>query len=158
MELLLITTTLTGNIMNFKIIGSDNMTKIEIYNNLENDYDCEYYDSDLLDLFDQYHEKEQGIYFVTGTIGRWDGNYPGACSPHTFDGIYDAVKWTLGQFDYAVITTERGRLYIKGIDHDGNSFLEVRKLNKKGEKKMNELYTETTDLKEYMHKGAGYIL
>ena len=130
------------------------MTKIEIYNNLENEYE----DIDLLDMFDEYHEKAEGTYFVTGTIGRWDGNYPGACSPFTFDGIYDAVKWTIGQFDYSRITTQRGRLFIEGLDHDGKSYLEVRKLNKKGEKKMEQLYSETTDLKEYMHKGAGYVL
>ena len=64
-------------------------------------------------------------WLLTGSIGRWDGNYRGGYIFNTFEGFCECLK----DCDYVEITDNKGHLEIKCSHHDGTNFYEVKRVS-----------------------------
>nr|DAQ41317.1 MAG TPA: hypothetical protein [Caudoviricetes sp.] len=69
-----------------------------------------------------------------GTIGRWNGNFPGGEIGDFDTLLYEFIK----DCDYIHIYDDKGHLYISATHHDGTNSVEVKILTEKGV----ELYDE----------------
>lgn len=64
-------------------------------------------------------------WLLTGSIGRWDGNYRGGYIFNTFEEFCKCLK----DCDYVEITDNKGHLEIKCSHHDGTNFYEVKRVS-----------------------------
>lgn len=64
-------------------------------------------------------------WLLTGSIGRWDGNYRGGYIFNTFEEFCKCLK----DCDYIEITDNKGHLEIKCSHHDGTNFYEVKRVS-----------------------------
>ena len=102
------------------------------------------------DLFNNGYANH--LYVVGGIIGLWDGKRKGY-STKVFNSIYDAIIACNDGFDGYIRVSEKnyGRLYVHINHHDGNNYLEIRELTRKGEE-MHNNYCDVGDILE--RKGA----
>lgn len=70
-------------------------------------------------------------FFVTGTLGRWDGR-PEVYSTKIFYGLSEAIKAAIGSADDYEVYLENGVVYVNGFHHDGTNCFEIHLLSKKG--------------------------
>ena len=64
-------------------------------------------------------------WLLTGSIGRWDGNYRGGYIFNTFEEFCKCLK----DCDYIEITDNKGHLEIKCSHHDGTNFYEIKRVS-----------------------------
>ena len=64
-------------------------------------------------------------WLLTGSIGRWDGNYRGGYIFNTFEEFCECLK----DCDYIEITDNKGHLEVKCSHHDGTNFYEVKRVS-----------------------------
>ena len=64
-------------------------------------------------------------WLLTGSIGRWDGNYRGGYIFNTFEEFCKCLK----DCDYIEITDNKGHLEVKCSHHDGTNFYEVKRVS-----------------------------
>lgn len=71
---------------------------------------------------------EKGTWLVCGTIGRWNGNFPGG-------QIIDSYNELMGLFadcDYYRFYDVNGHLHAKCSHHDGTHYFEIKRISEKG--------------------------
>lgn len=109
-------------------------------------WDCEYIDhlDEATDemIYDAMYELERmywddisyelkhffdkgNAWLVTGSVGRWDGNYRGGYIFNTFEEFCKCLK----DCDYIEITDNKGHLEIECSHHDGTNFYEVKRVS-----------------------------
>lgn len=109
-------------------------------------WDCEYIDhlDEATDdmIYDAMHELERmywddisyelkhffdegNAWLLTGSTGRWDGNYRGGYVFNTFEEFCKCLK----DCDYIEITDNKGHLYVKGSHHDGTNHYEIKRVS-----------------------------
>lgn len=72
------------------------------------------------------HFFEKGnAWLLTGSIGRWDGNYRGGYVFNTFEEFCQCLK----DCDYIEITDNKGHFEVKCSHHDGTNFYEVKRVS-----------------------------
>lgn len=87
-----------------------------------------------------------GNYFITGTLGFWNGNYT-ICGVYSND-LYDAVCRCIGGcYDFKVYETNYG-LEVHNMHHDGTNIFYIRPLSKKGCKKVDMMDYKDVEWKE----------
>ena len=64
-------------------------------------------------------------WLLTGSIGRWDGNYRGGYIFNTFEEFCKCFE----DCDYIEITDDAGHLEVKCSHHDGTNFYEVKRVS-----------------------------
>ena len=64
-------------------------------------------------------------WLLTGSIGRWDGNYRGGYIFNTFEEFCKCLK----DCDYIEITDNKGHFEVKCSHHDGTNFYEVKRVS-----------------------------
>lgn len=64
-------------------------------------------------------------WLLTGSIGRWDGDYRGGYIFNTFEEFCDCLK----DCDYIEITDNKGHFEVKCSHHDGTNFYEVKRVS-----------------------------
>ena len=64
-------------------------------------------------------------WLLTGSIGRWDGNYRGGYIFNTFEEFCKCLE----DCAYVEITDNKGHLEIKCSHHDGTNFYEVKRVS-----------------------------
>lgn len=64
-------------------------------------------------------------WLLTGSIGRWDGNYRGGYIFNTFEEFCECLK----DCDYVEITDNKGHFEVKCSHHDGTNFYEVKRVS-----------------------------
>ena len=102
-------------------IVSDDDVWFEVNERLNADLDYT-----LNELFAYFGDKRV---LFTGTVGRWNGRCPGGKVGEFQDLLYDLLR----DCDEVTFYEERGRLYVKGVHHDGSNTMEVRSLTEAGE-------------------------
>ena len=80
----------------------------------------EIYWDDLRWELERFFDKGDA-WLLTGSIGRWDGNYRGGYIFHTFEEFCKCFR----DCDYVEITDNKGHLEIECSHHDGTNFYEV---------------------------------
>lgn len=71
---------------------------------------------------------KKSCFILTGTCGRWDGNYDGGRFIHNFNDLHSAIS----HLDYLKFYECDGHFYIKGSHHDSDDFYELKRLTNKG--------------------------
>lgn len=71
---------------------------------------------------------KNGHYLLTGTCGRWNGNYDGGKFIETVSDLLTCIQ----HLDYITFTDRDGHLLIDGYHHDGRDHYELKKLTNKG--------------------------
>lgn len=67
-------------------------------------------------------------YIMTGTCGRWDGNY--GCG--TFIKSFNDFQRMIRHLDHIKVTDKNGHLIVEGYHHDGNDRYELKRLTRQG--------------------------
>ena len=66
-------------------------------------------------------------YVVTGSLGLWNGTYPGICE--TFDNLYDALSKCAGDAYDIVVKHEDNAIHFECHHHDGVNIFDVYNLS-----------------------------
>lgn len=100
----------------------DEATDDMIYNEM---YELErmYWDDISYEL--KHFFDKGNAWLLTGSIGRWDGNYRGGYIFNTFEEFCECLK----DCDYIEITDNKGHLEVKCSHHDGTNFYEVKRVS-----------------------------
>ena len=100
----------------------DEATDEMIYNEM---YELErmYWDDISYEL--KHFFDKGNAWLLTGSIGRWDGNYRGGYIFNTFEEFCKCFK----DCDYIEITDNKGHLEVKCSHHDGTNFYEVKRVS-----------------------------
>lgn len=68
---------------------------------------------------------KSNAWLLTGSIGRWDGNYRGGYIFNTFEEFCKCLE----DCAYIEITDNKGHLEVKCSHHDGTNFYEVKRVS-----------------------------
>ena len=100
----------------------DEATDEMIYNEM---YELErmYWDDISYEL--KHFFDKGNAWLLTGSIGRWDGNYRGGYIFNTFEEFCDCLK----DCDYIEIVDNKGHLEVKCSHHDDTNFYEVKRVS-----------------------------
>ena len=100
----------------------DEATDDMIYNEM---YELErmYWDDISYEL--KHFFDKGNAWLLTGSIGRWDGNYRGGYIFNTFEEFCECFK----DCDYIEIVDNKGHFEVKCSHHDGTNFYEVKRVS-----------------------------
>ena len=100
----------------------DEATDEMIYNEM---YELErmYWDDISYEL--KHFFDKGNAWLLTGSIGRWDGNYRGGYIFNTFEEFCECFE----DCAYIEIVDNKGHLEIKCSHHDGTNFYEVKRIS-----------------------------
>ena len=69
------------------------------------------------------------LWLLTGTVERWNGNFPGGFVFKTFDEMLNKVG---KDCDYFKFWDENGHFFLKCSHHDGTNYAEIKRVTPKG--------------------------
>lgn len=100
----------------------DEATDDMIYNEM---YELErmYWDDISYEL--KHFFDKGNAWLLTGSIGRWDGNYRGGYIFNTFEEFCECFQ----DCDYIEIVDNKGHLEVECSHHDGTNFYEVKRVS-----------------------------
>ncbi|MBR4931134.1 MAG: hypothetical protein IKZ00_10095 [Bacteroidaceae bacterium] len=99
---------------------------------------------DFLSAFDQMLDEYDGAgAIMTGTVGRWDGDYPGGCHVKSSADIFPFLK----DCEIIIVSEKDGHLHITASHHDGTNRAEIRMLTSDGAN-WYEMFSEMMTKKE----------
>ena len=100
----------------------DEATDDMIYNEM---YELErmYWDDISYEL--KHFFDKGNAWLLTGSIGRWDGNYRGGYIFNTFEEFCKCFR----DCDYVEITDNKGHFEVRCSHHDGTNFYEVKRVS-----------------------------
>ena len=84
--------------------------------------------NEVKSLFDNYFNFKNSSFFLTGTMGLWDGRHRGGFTFKDFYGMCRAFQ----DCDYIKIYDDKGHLYVNCSHHDGVNSFEIKELTEKG--------------------------
>ena len=84
----------------------------------------ELYWDDISYELKRFFEKSNA-WLLTGSIGRWDGNYRGGYMFNTFEEFCRCFR----DCEYIKITDNKGHLEVECSHHDGTTFYEVKRVS-----------------------------
>lgn len=108
-----------------RVDSEDEVTDEMVWDEIA-DLEAMYWDDMVWEL-ESFFEKGCA-WLLTGTIGRWDGNYKGGFIFNTFDEFAKCLK----DCDYVKITDDMGHFEIECSHHDGTNYFEVKELTEDG--------------------------
>lgn len=118
-------------------LDNRDITDDEIY-----DYYNMMLEDDLIDLLK--NNKFEDIILI-GKIQVWNGTYTGV----KYISNDDSLKTLISNYDNCSFYKEDRKLFLYLYHHDGTHILEVKRLNKKGIEKIDNLYNKSISIDEH---------
>lgn len=126
-----------------KMLGNDGeLDKRDIRDDEIYDYYNIALEEDLMDLLKNNHFEN---IVLIGKIQLWNGTHTGV----KYIPNNDSLKTLISNYDNCSFYKEDRKLFLYLYHHDGTHILEVRRLNKKGIEKIDNLYNKSISIDEH---------
>jgi hypothetical protein len=108
----------------------------------------------------EYSSMNKGQFFITGSLGLWDGRHEITCSK-TFSTLLDAIDACIPNCDCIIDADwHNGVVEVRVSHHDGTNCFEIHQLSKKGERAVESAnyWMKDYDVKPYWFKQIKFAM